>query len=116
MSKKPSKLPLKQLEDCYREIHKMPKKPICFTFTAEGVAAVFLRQRAPGCTKRDAEDLGKLIESAFHQGIYDTIEMAKSRYRNLHAGGCRIYSEGDACNCFLCQMDDAAEAVGKKKE
>lgn len=35
------------------------------------------------------------------------LEKAKSIYRVLHPGGCRMLSEGDSCRCFLCQIDEA---------
>lgn len=44
-------------------------------------------------------------------GARDTSELAKSIYREMHSGGCRMYSQGEACRCFLCQMDDYLSSV-----
>ena len=38
--------------------------------------------------------------------IKKTIEQCKDIYRQKHSGGCRMYSEGHACDCFLCQVDE----------
>jgi hypothetical protein len=86
--------------------------PPCFTFTPEGIAGVFLRQRAPTCGPQDVKDLGALIDSAWKQGLYAALEKAKSEYRKIHAGGCRMLSKGDECRCFLCTMDIAARQIG----
>ena len=49
-----------------------------------------------------------LVEfSALNQsvGVEHTLEFAKQRYRELHPGECRVFSKGNACDCFLCSMD-----------
>jgi len=39
------------------------------------------------------------------------IEVAKAKYKELHSGGCRMYSQGENCKCFLCQMDNYRHIV-----
>ena len=35
-------------------------------------------------------------------------EAAKGIYRELHPGGCQMFSLGLACHCFLCRLDELA--------
>lgn len=47
-----------------------------------------------------------VLEEAFGAGVRAAIERAKDEYRKDHAGGCKMFSQGNACTCFLCRMDD----------
>jgi hypothetical protein len=42
---------------------------------------------------------------AFARNWRRALEFAKDKYRERHPGGCKMLSEGDACQCFLCEMD-----------
>ncbi len=37
---------------------------------------------------------------------YEALEEIKSRHRQDHPGGCRMFSQGDACQCTLCLCDN----------
>jgi len=53
-----------------------------------------------------AQDLAELIDEFCKQSASHVIEVAKAKYKELHSGGCRMYSQGENCKCFLCQMDN----------
>ncbi len=50
-----------------------------------------------------------IIEAGLLSARRAAIEEAKTIYRSLHSGGCRMLSQGDACECFLCQMDQVKQ-------
>ena len=37
----------------------------------------------------------------------EAFKRAMAIYREIHSGDCRILSVGDACDCFLCEIDRA---------
>lgn len=39
------------------------------------------------------------------------LEEIKNRHRADHIGGCRMFSQGDACQCTLCLCDKVHEAL-----
>jgi hypothetical protein len=49
------------------------------------------------------------IDSAVPPQRYVNLQEAKDAYRKINSGGCRMLSEGQACKCFLCQLDDMSE-------
>lgn len=88
----------------------MSDYPPRFTFTPRGIAGVFLRQYAQGCGSQEQNLLGDIIEDAFNQGIYATLEKAKEEYTKIHTAGCPPHCTG-GCSCFLCVMDNLAAEV-----
>jgi len=42
---------------------------------------------------------------------HELLEEIKNRHRADHPGGCRILSQGDACQCTLCLCDEVHEAM-----
>lgn len=51
--------------------------------------------------------LGMLMHEFGLAGRHGGIESAKAIYREMHPGRCRMFSEGLACECFLCRCDEA---------
>jgi hypothetical protein len=43
-------------------------------------------------------------------------ETAKDIYRTIHSGGCRMFSVGLDCTCFLCLIDEARAALNPKPD
>lgn len=51
-----------------------------------------------------ASTLERLVDLAEKLARKDAMDAAVKIYRSLHSGGCRVLSEGEACDCFLCQV------------
>ena len=58
-----------------------------------------------------AKDLAELIDEFCKQSAYHVLDVAKATYRELHSGGCRMFSEGESCKCFLCEMDKYRQVI-----
>jgi hypothetical protein len=43
-------------------------------------------------------------------GAHAAIENVKNLYRARHSGGCRMPSQGDKCDCFLCACDNTLQS------
>lgn len=52
--------------------------------------------------RRGADAIRAAIEAAREEER----EAAKAIYRELHSGDCRLLSQGEACRCFLCRVDE----------
>ena len=74
-----------------------------FTIDSLGAAKIFVRSIGGG--DDDAQRLKDAIEYMVAQKVCETAETAKMEYRILHPGGCKVFSHGDDCECFLCKMD-----------
>ncbi len=44
------------------------------------------------------------------------LEEVKDRHRKDHPGGCRMFSQGDACQCTLCLCDNVHEFLDKSQK
>jgi len=85
--------------------------------TTIGAARIFLRFRCGGNMGDNvAQDLAELIDEFCKQSASHVIEVAKAKYKELHSGGCRMYSQGENCKCFLCQMDNYRHIVDTTSE
>ena len=40
------------------------------------------------------------------KNLCEGLKRTKETYRKLHPGGCRMFSQGDDCQCLLCQIDE----------
>jgi hypothetical protein len=71
-------------------------------------AAMFVMARGRGGPndREDAAALSDLLTLYSAEGFRVGLLRAKDVYRALHSGGCRLLSRGDACDCFLCRIDD----------
>lgn len=84
---------------------------IKFTYTPEGVAALVLKGIGAPASMTEVQILSRILQSSFNQGLIDGLEKAKEVYKEFHSGGCRMYSKGDACECFLCRVDNLLGAI-----
>jgi hypothetical protein len=81
------------------------------TMNAIGAARLYLMARGRGGANYE-DDLGALTELltlGAQSGYRTGLEKAKEIYREIHPGGCRMLSQGDACECFLCRCDREIE-------
>ena len=83
------------------------------------LAAARLFLLARGRVDNRAEDeaaLTALIADYAMSGYQLGLEFATNAYRSRHSGGCKMLSQGDACNCFLCCCDQQKhDALGERK-
>lgn len=72
--------------------------------TPRGAANMFMFLR-PGKREEDRSYLATLITEYARDGYLRGLQEAKKRYREFHSGGCRMLSQGEECECFLCEID-----------
>ena len=81
------------------------------TVSAEAAARLFCLARGRGGDNaaEDTAALACLIREFALQGFMQGMQRAKEEFRHSSdsAGGCKMLSLGDACNCFLCRIDKA---------
>ena len=73
------------------DIYKQAKKPL------EG-------EYRTNHDQESADTLERLVSLTEKLSRKDAMEAAVKIYRSLHSGGCRVLSEGESCDCFLCQV------------
>jgi hypothetical protein len=78
---------------------------------ALGAARLFLMARGRRGANQDEDlaALARLLTLGAQSGYRAGLERAKGFYREVHNGGCRMFSEGSGCECFLCKCDREAE-------
>lgn len=71
-----------------------------------GAAGLFLLARGRGGVnaKEDHAALTQLLIEFASTGALAACMRAKKLYRERHSGGCRMLSQGDLCDCFLCAI------------
>lgn len=72
---------------------------------------LFLRAWASNAPEEAATKLAQLIDTFTKTAYGLGLDTAKSVYRELHPGQCKMLSQGDECNCFLCQMDNKQKEI-----
>ena len=87
-----------------------------FSYTSEGLAGLILLSFGGGYTRSDQKKLAEILQRGFDAGALEAIKGVKNRYRELHPGGCRMFSLGDRCDCFLCELDQMALEVEKQRK
>lgn len=76
---------------------------------AQQVAKLFFLARVPDASQDDAAAYAALLDEFALSGYRQGLEMAKSIYREMHPGGCKMLSQGELCECFLCRCDKAKQ-------
>ena len=56
------------------------------------------------CEQEYADTIERMVDLVQKMVRRDAMQAAVKIYRSLHSGGCRVLSEGEACDCFLCQV------------
>ncbi len=77
------------------------------------IARFYLMARGRGNAnyEEDLEALTGLLLECGMAGRRGCLEWCKDRYRELHPGGCRLLSQGESCQCFLCQCDEEMKRI-----
>lgn len=60
-----------------------------------------------------AQDLAEVIDDFCKQSAHFAFDSAKECYKELHSGGCRMLTEGDNCQCFLCRIDNYKKIISE---
>lgn len=75
-------------------------------FPVDLVAAVILKDAgSQDISDTAVRHLAKRLDKFRTQAYVLALTQAKEEYQKLHSGGCRMPSQGDICECFLCRMD-----------
>lgn len=86
-----------------------------FTISEVGAANLFImaRGRSGSTQLEDRDVLVNMLREFGYQGVVMGLNKAKELFRESTdaKGGCRVMSEGYACNCFLCKADRELEAA-----
>lgn len=88
-----------------------------WTIDEVGAANLFILSRGRhGDTEREDRDvLVSLLREFGMQGVLLGLEKSKALFRDSTdaKGGCKLLSQGEACRCFLCLVDnELATATG----
>lgn len=87
-----------------------------FTVDEVGAASLFLMARGRGGENdiQDRDALVALLREFANQGVRVGLEKSKALFQDSTdaRGGCKIYSQGDECKCFLCAVDEELFRIG----
>lgn len=46
-----------------------------------------------------------MLDERYNKGLEDGLILSKEIHRERSPGNCKMFSEGDDCMCFLCEID-----------
>lgn len=87
-----------------------------FRVTIDDAVRTFLRFRCNQTEPGTVGDMTKLVKEFCRQSAEMCLNKAKDDYRELHSGGCGMFSEGDSCDCFLCRCDNLLFEIEKERK